>query len=76
MKNLFERMTEEKKAIFEIAIIEFPNTLGRVKNDFVNNYYVIDLKFQSVLDFNNYVLCKTFDLADIFYSFNSIDSLD
>jgi hypothetical protein len=76
MKNLFERMTAEIREKFDIAMIDYPSTLSSIKKDLQKNYWVSDLQFKTVLDFNFYVLNKIFDISKVFNSFEMIDSID
>jgi hypothetical protein len=72
MKNLFERMTAENKQRFEEATKMFPATCSELKKDLQHNYFVINLEFRTVLDFSNMVLQKSFDVSEIFNSFENL----
>jgi hypothetical protein len=71
MKTLFERLKTEHEASFEIALNKYPNTMGEIKKDLQNTYWVADLKFRTAIDFNHYVLVGSFDLMKIFEAFEN-----
>jgi hypothetical protein len=72
MKNLFERMTAENRKNFEDATKMFPATCSELKKDLQNHYFVTSLEFRTVLDFSNMVLQKSFDVSEIFNSFENL----
>lgn len=70
MKNLLERMKAEPLAKFNEAKKEYPRTFNEIETDLKNNYSLLRIQYNTVLEFRIHGIANSYDVTEINQLFN------